>query len=255
MACLTDDTAFGFAEGLLSVEEAARIEAHLDACADCRAFVAGVARMLGVTAGPAGEAEEAGAPDGAAPVDEGEEAGEESAEATTATPLARGSTVGRYLVLSPLGAGGMGLVYAAYDPELDRKVALKIVRPDAAGGRRAAELRTRLVREAQAAARLSHPNVITIYDVGTVDDEVFLAMELVDGPTLAQWTRARSARAASRPTRSWRWRRSRRARARFPPPWRPAGRPPPPPKPGGTRRKPPGPGACSSASPASPAGG
>jgi tetratricopeptide (TPR) repeat protein/tRNA A-37 threonylcarbamoyl transferase component Bud32 len=92
----------------------------------------------------------------------------------------RGAAVGRYIMLDRLGGGGMGVVYAAYDPELDRKIAIKLVRASAA-----TEARDRLLREAQAMARLSHPNVIAVYDVGTVDDEVFIAMELVDGPPLS----------------------------------------------------------------------
>ncbi|MFY0535966.1 serine/threonine-protein kinase [Nannocystis pusilla] len=83
------------------------------------------------------------------------------------------------------GAGGMGVVHTAYDPELDRKVALKLVRPQAFGG--AAHLRERLAREARVLARISHPNVVPIYDVGEADGEVFIAMELVPGPTLARW--------------------------------------------------------------------
>lgn len=104
-----------------------------------------------------------------------------------AGPLARGASVGRYLVLGLAGTGGMGVVYAGYDPELDRKVALKLLRPDR-GGEAA---RRRLVREAQAIARLSHPNVVTVYDAGTVGDEVFIAMELVEGQTLRHWLKER----------------------------------------------------------------
>ena len=84
-----------------------------------------------------------------------------------------------------VGAGGMGVVYAAYDPELDRKVALKLLRADATRNR--AQARRRFVREAKAMAQLAHPNVITVHDAGTVDDEAFLAMEFVDGKTLAEW--------------------------------------------------------------------
>jgi tetratricopeptide (TPR) repeat protein/tRNA A-37 threonylcarbamoyl transferase component Bud32 len=84
-------------------------------------------------------------------------------------------------MLDRLGGGGMGVVYAAYDPELDRKIAIKLVRASAIS-----EARDRLLREAQAMARLSHPNVIAVHDVGTVDDEVFIAMELVDGDALSK---------------------------------------------------------------------
>ncbi len=96
-----------------------------------------------------------------------------------------GSVVGRLVVLHKLGSGGMGVVYAAYDPELDRKVALKLLLPGSGGETG----RARLVREAQALARLSHPNVVGIHDVGTVGGQVWLAMEFVEGRTLGQWLR------------------------------------------------------------------
>jgi eukaryotic-like serine/threonine-protein kinase len=95
--------------------------------------------------------------------------------------------VGRFIVLDVVGAGGMGLVYAAYDPELDRKIAVKVVRAAGFTGPRASAGRSRLMREAQVMARLSHPNVVTVHDVGVVDDAVFIAMEFVDGVTLRTW--------------------------------------------------------------------
>src|SRR4051812_10268762 len=100
-------------------------------------------------------------------------------------PLPRGSAVGRYVVLERIGSGGMGVVYAAYDPELDRKVALKLLRPDRAGA--AGEAALRLQRGAQAIARLSDPHVVAVYDAGTFGDQVFVAMELMEGRTLRQW--------------------------------------------------------------------
>ena len=99
------------------------------------------------------------------------------------------STLGRYKIVSEIGQGAMGVVYAAYDPELDRKVALKLVRSEARGSK----ARARLVREAQAMARLSHPNVVTVYDVTTAGDEVVLALELVDGTTLREALEPRDA--------------------------------------------------------------
>ena len=133
--------------------------------------------------------------------------------------LSVGDRVGRYLVLSSLGAGGMGVVFAAYDPQLDRKVALKLLRANLAGAT-AKEARTRLKREAQAMAQLNHPNVVGVYDVGTTDDgDVYIAMEFVEGDTLTRWLgsgRARGARSSRCSTR-------RRAAGR-----RPRGRPPPP---------------------------
>jgi serine/threonine protein kinase/formylglycine-generating enzyme required for sulfatase activity len=100
--------------------------------------------------------------------------------------LARGATVGRYLVLERLGAGAMGVVYAAYDPKLDRKIALKLLRPVEGRGDQARRT-ARLEREAQAMAKLSHPNVGAIFDVGVYQDQVFLAMEYLSGGTLRQW--------------------------------------------------------------------
>jgi tetratricopeptide (TPR) repeat protein len=95
-----------------------------------------------------------------------------------------GNRVGRYLLLERLGSGGMGLVFLAYDPELDRKVAIKVLRPDRGMG----PLRgARLLREAQAMARLAHPNVVAIHDVGLWNEQVFVTMEYVPGGTLTTW--------------------------------------------------------------------
>jgi len=91
--------------------------------------------------------------------------------------------LGRYRIDTVLGSGGMGIVYRAYDPQLARPVAIKVVRragEDEAG-------RARLIREAQALARLSHPNVCHVYDVGSEGDEVWVAMELIDGVSLRAW--------------------------------------------------------------------
>jgi len=97
--------------------------------------------------------------------------------------LARGACVGRYVILDQLGLGGMGVVYRAYDPDLDRRVALKLVRAVSD------DATARLVREAQALAKVSHPNIVQIFDVGVFGDTVFIAMELVEGRTLSKWTR------------------------------------------------------------------
>jgi tetratricopeptide (TPR) repeat protein len=102
-------------------------------------------------------------------------------------PLHPGTLVGRYMVIEKIGAGGLGQVYAAYDPELDRKVALKVLLPSIRGG--PGDLQARLRREAQAMAKLAHPNVVAVHDVGTHDDQVFIAMELVEGLTLSKWVK------------------------------------------------------------------
>src|SRR6185312_791559 len=106
---------------------------------------------------------------------------------TAAVPLARGASIGRYVVLGLVGRGGMGEVYAAYDPELDRKVAVKLLRVKAGNGVSLTEGRQRTLREAQAIARLSHPNVVVVFDVGTFEEKVFIAMEFVDGNTVTYW--------------------------------------------------------------------
>jgi tetratricopeptide (TPR) repeat protein/predicted Ser/Thr protein kinase len=90
-----------------------------------------------------------------------------------------------YVLLTKLGQGGMGVVYAAYDPKLDRKVALKLLRAE---GERKAQ--RRLVREAQAMARLSHPNVVQIYEIGETEQLIFIVMEFVQGVTLQRWLAA-----------------------------------------------------------------
>ncbi len=101
--------------------------------------------------------------------------------------LDRGATIGRYIVLGLVGRGGMGEVYAAYDPELDRRVAVKLLRVKPGHGVSHSEGRSRTLREGQAIARLSHPNVVVVYDVGTFGDKVFIAMEFVEGNNVTHW--------------------------------------------------------------------
>jgi serine/threonine protein kinase/tetratricopeptide (TPR) repeat protein len=98
--------------------------------------------------------------------------------------------VGRYELRERLGAGGMGIVYAAWDPELDRRVAIKFIRPGHAVSPEL--LARRLRREAQAMARVRHDNVVAVYDVGeSADGRLFVAMEYVDGVSLRKWLRAK----------------------------------------------------------------
>jgi len=104
-----------------------------------------------------------------------------SEHAETGERLPNGATLGRYVVTGCVGAGGMGVVYSAWDPDLDRRVALKVLRPELSAE---PSSRARLLREARAMAQLSHPNVVPIHDVGVLGDQVFIAMELVDGVTL-----------------------------------------------------------------------
>ncbi len=101
--------------------------------------------------------------------------------------------LGRYVLLDPIGTGGMGVVHGGYDDVLDRRVAIKLIRAERASSE-AAQLR--LVREAQAMAKLTHPGVVAVYEAGVHDGDVYLAMELVEGLTLRGWLREQE--------RSWR---------------------------------------------------
>jgi tetratricopeptide (TPR) repeat protein/tRNA A-37 threonylcarbamoyl transferase component Bud32 len=151
---------------------------HLESCGDCRVRFDEVSSFVlsKTVAAPIS----GGAPRAETRPDS-PEAHQEQLQA-----LQKGMPLGRYVLLERLGAGGMGEVFAAYDPQLDRKVALKLLRSGAVS---ASEGRARLLREAQAMARLQHPNVITVHDVGTLGDRVFVAMEFVDGETIGQWLR------------------------------------------------------------------
>jgi len=90
--------------------------------------------------------------------------------------------IGRFRLGRILGTGGMGVVHEAHDEKLDRKVALKLLHDD-----READEQPRLLREAQALGRLSHPNVVQVYEVGTFEGRVWIAMEFLDGPSVAAW--------------------------------------------------------------------
>jgi len=164
-------------------EEAGQDSAHVASCKACALKVQQAREaLMGQRAPPAS----------AAPL---EGPLREEAKPPPEAGLPRGTPVGRYFVLQEVGRGGMGVVYAAFDPELDRKVALKLLRVRRGG--RDADNQARLLREAQAMARISHPNVTAIHDAGTYGDRVFLAMELVQGGvTLRTWLKKKP--------RSWR---------------------------------------------------
>jgi serine/threonine protein kinase len=169
---LDDNAASEFVSGTLSPSALGKVEGHLAGCRECRALVAALAAGSGDDSGAATLRRE-----------------RVSASQTGELPrktLSIGDRVGRYLVLSPLGAGGMGVVFAAWDPQLGRKIALKLLRSGLA--RSSKDARARLRREAQAIAQLSHPNVVSVYDVGTTDDgDLYIAMEFVEGDTLTTW--------------------------------------------------------------------
>jgi eukaryotic-like serine/threonine-protein kinase len=166
-ACPDDETIQDFVGGRLATGAAEAIDAHLDSCAACSALVQGLlARGSGSWQSAAAIAR---------------------ADATLRTDrvspaLAVGQLVGRYVLLGPAGEGAQGKVFQAYDTTLDRKVALKFL---ATGGGRLATV----LDEATSMARLHHPNVVTVYDAGEIQGVPFIAMELCEGQTLAEWIR------------------------------------------------------------------
>src|SRR5215831_5633388 len=167
------------AAGALSGDEETKIREHLAQCEKCRKSVDELRAWSHETQpAPRTPSEEVTLPDAAPP-----QIARTKLYRSSGTALPRGTMLGRYMVVDLIGTGGMGVVYTAYDPELDRKVALKLLRSDFSSE----EARLRLLREAQAIARLSHPNVIAVHDVGTVEGRVFVAMERVAGGTLREW--------------------------------------------------------------------
>lgn len=173
MVHLDEERLFQLALEQLDTAGQAEAVAHLEHCEECRRRHASLSSIVfaRTVAGDSGAKGPNTRPD----------------RGTSSTGLQRGAALGRYVLLEKLGAGGMGEVFAAYDPQLDRKVALKLLR---SGSLSAEEGKARLLREAQAMARLQHPNVIAVHDVGELADRVFIAMEFVDGETVAEWLRA-----------------------------------------------------------------
>ncbi|MEO8702724.1 MAG: protein kinase [Kofleriaceae bacterium] len=161
--CPGEETVAAYVAGRLARDERDLFESHLDTCSACHELLAALgkaARDQPTTLG-----------------------GALAGELEGATSWAPGDQLGRYVLLAQIGEGGMGIVYAAYDPELDRKVALKLVRHTGEA------MRERLREEARAIAKLAHPNVVAVHDVGDAGGDVFVAMEHVDGETLRDWLR------------------------------------------------------------------
>lgn len=165
MACLDEQQVTQLVERGLAEGEWEAVEQHLDGCEECRRVVSSYAALYLSRSDSVASLATPG-----------------SATADPTRP--KGALVHRYVVLELLGAGGMGQVYLAYDPQLDRKIALKLVRLR----HRASEgsVDARLLQEAQTLARLTHPNVVQVHDVGEWQGEVFFAMELVE-QSLPQW--------------------------------------------------------------------
>ena len=150
----------------LDAERRATIADHAAGCASCHAMIAELATdMQTVLPPPSSPA----TPDDARPMRRALLEGLASGRQTR---------VGRYQLLELVGAGGMGVVWGAWDPELARRVALKLVHPQVPAAR------DRILAEGQALGKLSHPNVVPVYDVGVVDNQVYLVMEWVQGTTL-----------------------------------------------------------------------
>ncbi len=154
---------FSFVQGKLPRSQADGVDEHLSRCPDCRTVVAEAARFLFQ-----------------------DQATEAITEEKKARSLEAGTLVSRYVIGDIIGIGAAGVVYRARDPELKRDIALKLLRADPVETERQGS-KGRLLREAQAMAQLSHPNVVTVFDVGTHEDQIFIVMELVQGQTLARW--------------------------------------------------------------------
>ncbi|MEM6993031.1 MAG: tetratricopeptide repeat protein [Myxococcota bacterium] len=172
--CIDERTATDFVAGRLDAASADGVEAHMSRCADCRRVISALALSL-----PAADAP--------TPPDDGLEG---SPARAPVQRFVRGATLGRYVVLDPVGAGAMGQVYVAHDGKLDRRVALKVLHPSVRVGESADHATRGIVREAKALARVAHPNVIAVHDVGSEAGIVFVAMELVRGATLTAWMTA-----------------------------------------------------------------
>lgn len=150
MGCLDEAIIIAFLGGVLDAAAVDAVELELDTCEPCRQLMAAVARDW------------------------------HAQQPHEMHNLASGTTIGRYQLAQPLGAGAMGVVYQAFDPVVDRQVALKLLDVHTFTD---ADV---VLREAQAMGRVNHPAVVSVYDAGVTDDYVFVAMELVQGQTLRQ---------------------------------------------------------------------
>jgi tetratricopeptide (TPR) repeat protein len=193
-----------YLRGQLPTERASEVERHLLNCQPCAERISSESLSLtevpSMLVGPVAAAE--AAPVRAAPRKAAESpvpvaTGSSSHSGAPGKPgqaaeghlPGRGEQLGRYLILERVGQGGMGVVYAAWDPDLGRRVAIKLLRTDKTHAEGRTVGQARLLREAQAMARVTHPNVISVYDVSTLGDSVFVAMEFVDGGTLKKWVK------------------------------------------------------------------
>ncbi len=171
MPCVNEQTVQDLILGRLQGNALDGVERHVATCSSCAALIAVVARRTGSV-----DPKDAPARPSLAPM---------------AKPsVAVGTVVGRFVIVDFLGAGGMGEVCAAYDPNLERKVAIKFLRPEFLGRGSQDVAAERMRREARLVAKLSHPNVVTVYEVDVFEGRVFIAMEYVDGQSVAEWLKA-----------------------------------------------------------------
>ena len=183
VGCLSENTIQELVAGALSADARAQVHSHIETCAPCRTLVIELARDADIEAQVTPRATDAAKAAPSVPI----ATGTGTATWTVAEPSAEpvGATLGRYRLEREIGAGAMGVVHAAFDPNLERRIALKVLR-----GTATFEARDRLLREARAMARLTHPNVVTVYEVSVSDGRDFVAMELIHGETLAEWLRS-----------------------------------------------------------------
>lgn len=173
-SCPPDGTLAQYIEQTLSAEQYAELQRHLEICDACDLMLT----ML------AGESRAGIALEASSGIDTSLDRFVRRTH--LAAQFREGSSVGRFRILRQVGQGAMGIVYAAHDPQLDRNVALKVLLDDGAEGD-AETNGGRLLREARSMARLTHPNIVTLFEVGVAGGRVFLAMQLVEGSTLADW--------------------------------------------------------------------
>ena len=152
---ISDEGLLALVDGTLSSEDRQRALSHATTCESCHELLVAVAPAVGTSPG-----------------DDHEH-----------VSLVRGARIGRYTLLESVGRGATAEVHTAYDPQLDRKIALKLLHPGARGS---------LLREAQALARLAHPNVVSVFEIGEHDERAYVAMEFVAGETLAAWMARRA---------------------------------------------------------------
>lgn len=169
MQCITESQASELLHGQLAGEVSEALRGHVDACVTCQDFLAAVMLTTG------GEPAERSVHSDSVQAEGSGAHNVGSRRALQPSPTA----IGRYRLVGSRGRGAMGEVFAAFDPQLGRNVAVKLVHgnTDAAG-------RARLLLESRALAKVTHPNVIAVYDAGIADGEVFVAMELIAGQTL-----------------------------------------------------------------------